>query len=172
MNWFWLHSNRQMLAHLHADQHCVKMILEATQVLSNAYWHFHGHGHYKKTHMHHPVSIFVAQNLANFKLLLVNALQLCVEYTKRYQRTHSCEAILVHMWNTPPDFSLTAPPPYKDDQVFGLYHGTFRVPLCMPTEFHNADACTAYRSYYVHKIDTKQLRWKHGDMSHLRAKLA
>ena len=172
MNWFWLHSDRRTLAYLHANEHCVKMILEATQVLSNTYHHYHGNGHYKKTHVRHPVSIFVAQNKRNFCLLLLNALQLCVEYTTRYTRTHKCEGVLVHMWNNPPNFSLGTPPPYNDDQVFGLYQGVFRVPLCMPPEFYNADACIAYRKYYTHKLDTLKLRWTHGDIAALRRKMA
>ena len=72
MNIFWLHTNGRVMALLHADAHAVKMILEIAQLCSNVYYHYMQEDVeckvYKKTHAHHPMSVFVCQNKRNFVL--------------------------------------------------------------------------------------------------------
>tara|TARA_B100000963_G_scaffold353687_1_gene368844 strand:+ start:2002 stop:2562 length:561 start_codon:yes stop_codon:yes gene_type:complete len=164
MNIFFLHYNGRIMALFHADAHVVKMPLEIAQMLSNAYHHY-GAAHfpakvYKKTHVHHPMSIFVCQNEHNFRLAAMNGLSILQEYTRRFNKTHKCEAVLRDMLQYPPDFSSTEPPVYSDATVFGVF-GDVQVPLCMPVEYHHTNACVAYSRYYVFKLETipRLARW-------------
>ena len=155
MNIFWLNRNGRVAAALHADAHVVKMILEMAQMCSNAYHHYATSRRpervYKKTHMHHPMSIFVCQDASNFLMAVQFGLQLAREYTRRFGKTHKSEHVLRSMLLCRPDFASAAPPAYLDTTVFGQY-GTVRVPLCMPECFHDDNACVAYSNYYLDKL--------------------
>lgn len=154
MNLFLLSLRPAAMATAHSDKHIVKMILEATQVLSNAYhWYLQSDdAPYRKTHAMHPVSVFVAQCPDHFHLVGRRLLAMCAEYTRRYHREHKCEAIAVGMLTCPPDFTRRHPPVYANEsQAFGAY-GKYRVPLCMPAEFHHSNACVAYCNYYLQKL--------------------
>ena len=157
MNIFLLHVNGRLMALLHSDAHVVKMILEMTQLCCNVYYYYTQVAEpsklYRKTHVRHPMSIFVAQNRLNFMLVISRALHLAAEYTRRFGKTHKCDAMLKDFRACPPDFASCPPPAYKEDTVLADY-GPFRVPLCMPSEFHDANACVAYGQYYLHKLST------------------
>ena len=164
MNIFWLHTNGRVMALLHADAHAVKMILEIAQLCSNVYYHYmQGSVEckvYKKTHAHHPMSVFVCQNKRNFVLAARRGLAIAREYTRRFGKTHKCEAVLTGMLECPPDFSVCPPPAYSDTTVLAQY-GMYTVPLCMPEEFHHHNACVAYTRYYLNKLLTvpRLRRW-------------
>ena len=164
MNIFWLHRNGWMMALMHADPHVVKMILEIAQMCSNVYYHYTVSKQpakvYKRTHARHPMSIFVCQNKQNFVLAVTRGLQIAAEYTQRFGKQHKCEDVLRSMLSCPPAFDTNAAPEYTDGTVFGSY-GEFSIPLCMPEEFHDADACMAYLKYYHHKLATvpRLRRW-------------
>ena len=157
MNIFWLHPNGRIAALLHADPHVVKMILEIAQMCSNVYYHYTPSHRpakvYKRTHVRHPMSIWVCQNKAHFLRAIQFGLHLAAEYTHRFDKTHGCESVLRGMLECPPDFTTLPPPEYLDTTVFGTL-GDVRVPLCMPECFHNPNACVAYSQYYLHKLLT------------------
>ena len=137
MNIFVLDLNLQLNAKFHVDRHCVKMILEQSQMLATTH-HLSGTDPdlipYRKTHHNHPCNLWMRKSLSNYLWLINSTEELCKEYTYRYGKHHKCEEIL--KWckgNSPniPDLGLT---PFAQ---------------AMPDEYKNEDAVTAYRAYYL-----------------------
>ena len=154
----------------HCDQHCIKMILESTQLLWTA-WHVTGQiptnlnvKVYKQTHTNHPMAIWARSSKENYKFLVKFAINLAKEYDRRYRckcrikqyackkcprKTHACMDGL--MWlerNVPRCDSRNE---YKADQVFAttkLPESCTKVPLCMPEQYHSRNLVKAYRDYY------------------------
>lgn len=135
MNIFVLDTDTVKCAQYHIDKHCVKMILETTQLLNNALI-FHNKLYvpvYKETHKNHPASIWARTSRDNYEWLNHLGLELCKEYTYRYGKTHKCQSIL------------------KD-----LTHGNSFIPSgpmtpfekCMPDQYKVNDPVESYRNYY------------------------
>lgn len=150
---------------MHCDKHVVKMILEATQMLSTAHrlldgtetvvqkvtatgkvrnvkrWVLPDHREgilYSATHANHPCSIWTRETTANYRWQWELLVALCDEYRTRYgeHKTHKVEASgLMALLETPPT-NL----PVGDLTPFAQ---------AMPDEYRNADAVTAYRAYYL-----------------------
>jgi hypothetical protein len=137
MNIFALDENTKLCAQYHVDKHVVKMILESTQLLNNAFIK-HDLSYqpvYRQTHKNHPASLWAAENMSNFDWLLNLSLDLCSEYTFRYHKRHKCQNILESFRDSSsryklPSGSLT----------------TFR--MCMPEAYHTVDPIKSYRIYY------------------------
>lgn len=66
------------------DKHVVKMILESTQLLSTVAQLRGFEAPYKKTHVNHPCTKWVAQHPANWAWLLKHAIYMTMEYSDRY----------------------------------------------------------------------------------------
>ena len=138
MNIFILDTDVVKCAQYHVDKHCVKMILETTQLLNNAliandkdYIPV-----YKQTHKNHPASIWASQSRENFAWLLRLGYSLCDEYTYRYGKHHKCESILINFeksmrW-------LKIPP-----------QGMTPFTKCMPDQYKVEDPVQSYRNYYI-----------------------
>jgi hypothetical protein len=137
MNIFVLDTNVKLAAQAHVDKHCVKMILETTQLLNNALI-VGSPGYqpvYKQTHKNHPCSIWTTESVDNFNWLNNLGLALCEEYTFRYSKTHKCQPIL---------------------EQFSSLIGTLTLPkigmtqfqLCMPDQYKVDDPVESYRNYY------------------------
>ena len=152
MNLFWLHENLRMCVDLYSDVHTYKMLLEATQLLSNAYYFYGETGVYKKTHARHPCSIWAAQSPAHFDKVAALAAHLAKEYFRRYHKVHKCWAKVMHMRSHPPTFDACDPPAFSEGTVFGTMGAFSDVPLCMDARYHASSATVAYRKYYLHKI--------------------
>jgi hypothetical protein len=137
MNIFVLDRNTKLCAQYHNNRHVVKMILETTQLLNNVFIK-HDPNYvpvYKPTHKNHPASIWASENLSNFKWLLQLGLDLCEEYTFRYDKVHKCESILR-------EFA-------KSKSRDKIPHGELKqFALCMPEQYHSSDPVAAYRNYY------------------------
>lgn len=137
MNIFVLDTDVKLAAQAHVDKHCVKMILETTQLLNNALI-VGSPGYnpvYRQTHKNHPCSIWAAESVANFEWLTSLGLALCEEYTYRYSKIHKCQPIIQQFSSlastlTLPQVGLT---PYK---------------LCMPDQYKVSDPVESYRNYY------------------------
>lgn len=99
------------------DAHCVKMILESTQLLYSA-WHVNslklpkiksGPTAYKLAHKNHPTSMWVRECEENYMWLLNYAFALAKEYSYRYSvegkepKVHGCVAHLKRLkeWGFP-----------------------------------------------------------------------
>jgi hypothetical protein len=135
MNIFYLDKSVVKCAKYHNDKHVVKMILETAQLLCGAHWATGGEAPYKLSHKNHPCAIWVRQSSSNYAWLCKLGRQLCLEYTKRYNKFHKTSDIIT--WcadNIPniPDNGFTEP------------------PLAMPEHCKIANsAILSYRNYYI-----------------------
>lgn len=146
MNIFYLHPDPAICAEMHNDKHCIKMILEYSQLLSTAHRVLDGVDNvlpdnrndylYKTTHVNHPSAIWVRRCYENYDWLVRLLECLHAEYTHRYGKVHKSEALL--------DF-LTSPP----DNI--PYNECFTEPTpAMPDECKIPnDSIASYRGYYI-----------------------
>jgi hypothetical protein len=133
MNIFVLDLNPIKAAKFHNDRHCVKMILETTQLLSSAlpYLEKGRIGPYKSTHINHPCSVWTRTCKGNYQWLWKLGIALCKEYAHRYGKVHRCESYLE-------DLRLCKPVPTKMTPF----------AQAMPEGYASPSAVTAYRAYY------------------------
>jgi hypothetical protein len=100
MNIFILSENPIQAARDQCNKHVVKMILESAQLLVTAFPA--GTTEYKHTHFNHPCGKWVRSSVTNFKWLLLHAIELCEEYTRRYGRTHKSESLIYNLIDLKP----------------------------------------------------------------------
>lgn len=148
MNIFVLDMNVEKCAEYHNDSHVRKMIIESTQLLSNAHWAVNDSGIYKKAFFNHPCSIWARESIQNYLWLCQLAHALCKEFEYRYDKVHAChEKIHWLMDNIPllPDIGMT---PFVQ---------------AMPEYCRCENAVDAYRKYY--QEEKKHLaKWKNRDI--------
>lgn len=170
MNIFYLHNDPEICARMHNDKHCVKMVLEYSQLLSTAHrvldgneivgksktgrkqikWTLNDERDsilYSATHLQHPSAIWVRQSDSNYRWLHNLLHELCKEYTHRYGRIHKCEFIglvekLKLVPNNIPVGEFAAPTPAMPDSVKIL-----------------GDSLASYRNYY-NKSKQHLASWK------------
>lgn len=130
MNIFLLSKDPVEAASMQCDKHCLKMILETAQMLSTICG-----GPYKPTHANHPCAIWAKATRNNYAWLVMHGLALCEEYTRRYGKTHKCQAVISSLANK----GAELPP------------GSTEFVQCMPEQFKDADPVVAYRKYYHSK---------------------
>ena len=160
MNIFFLDKDPKKCAEMHVDKHCIKMILEYSQLLSTAHRLLDGTQSvglsktgrkqtryvlsderesilYSATHNNHPSAIWCRANLENYLWLHSLLVACCNEYTYRYGKIHKCQqtglvdALSVSPTNIPVG-EFTGPTPAMPDEC--------KVP---------GDALQSYRNYYV-----------------------
>lgn len=136
MNIFVLDEDPITAAEYHCNKHVVKMILESTQLMSNAFWHYNLQGVYKQTHKNHPATLWVQQSSTNFNWLGTLALSLCKEYTYRYGKVHKCEALIKQMLS-------------ESSKIPFLENNQTPFAQCMPDQYKNPSPVIAYRNYYI-----------------------
>ena len=150
MNIFILDNNPIQAAKYHNDKHCVKMILEHTQLLSTAI-RIHSNdtveGIYKIAHLNHPCTIWTRKTRSNFKWLCEMTEELFQEYTRRYGKQHKSYSVFKTCEQNShfiPEGELT------------------EHPQAMPQEYKHDDPVIAYRTYYLK--DKKEFsKWKMGN---------
>jgi len=89
----------------------------------------------------------------NYNWLWHHGMELCFEYTRRYNKIHKCQQVIM-------DISYPSPRNFSFDNYLTTPH-----PQCMPEEYkcsylriHN-NAVRAYRQYYVN--DKKDIaKWE------------
>ena len=138
MNIFFLSLHPVEAARLHCDKHVVKMIIETAQLLYTAHWVYESpllEGAYRKTHPNHPSAVWVRESLTNYNWLCQLGIELCAEYTYRYEKIHKTLGHLHWLADHPPsrliDIGWTLP------------------RLAMPDEFKHNDPVIAYQQYYA-----------------------
>lgn len=169
MNIFYLHPDPKVCAEWAVDSHCVKMILEAAQLLSTAHRVLDGVQYvdsssgrkikrwrlpddldrtlYSATHVNHPCAIWCRESNNNYNWLWCYLYEHCQEYTHRYGKIHKVEAdgLLGYLKFLPRNI----PVGYK-----------MQPPSCMDTKYIiSEDAVINYRNYY--KVGKAHLhKWK------------
>jgi len=144
MNIFVLDECPIQSAQMQCDKHIVKMPLETAQMLCSV-WHRYGEGDkvpYKEAHRNHPCTLWAGDSAENYEWLWQHGMELCFEYTRRYNKIHKCQQVImdldkVHATMFPVDTN-------------GTPH-----PQCMPDEYKSTElrihsnTVRAYRRYYV-----------------------
>ncbi len=146
MNIFYLHHHPKICAIYHNNKHVVKMILETAcllytcihltspDLLKDAPLNKSGQKGYKPSHQNHPSGIWTRTSIHNYKWLCQLGIELCKEYTFRYNKIHSCQ---IHLeW-------LSKQQPFLPDIPF-----TQPTPA-MPDKYKHQDSIIAYRNYYI-----------------------
>jgi len=135
------------------DKHVVKMIVEGCQMLSTNHRLSGSHVVYAPVHLYkqsfqnHPCTIWARHNNQNYMWLAEHTLELCYEYTRRYNKVHSSEGMAKWFCTfyplRTPDGDLT---PFAQ---------------AMPEEFKvPGDSVAAYRKYYI-GAKSKIAKWKY-----------
>ena len=116
MNIFVLDRDVVKCAQFHNDKHVVKMILESAQLLCGVHHMTESPLDdipYRLSHKNHPCSIWARQNLSNYLWSCELGLELCKEYTHRYEKRHKSQDVIEWcLLNHPniPDEDFTEPP--------------------------------------------------------------
>lgn len=136
MNIFVLDNDPKIAARYLCDKHVVKMALETTQLLSTALNALGSSGPYRTTHKNHPCSIWARASMRNFMWLYIHGLEICKEYTSRYNKIHKCESLLREM----------------EDKIHPSLFASLEFtshPKCMPDQYKVDDVVISYRNYYI-----------------------
>ena len=137
MNIFFLDTDVKKCAEYHCDKHVVKMILETAQLLCSAHHitnQVTDQVPYKLSHKNHPCSIWVRTSLSNYLYLCELGLELCKEYTYRYEKRHKSQDVI--------EWCVT-------NKVNICDKGLTEPPKAMPDEFKVKDVVESYRNYYM-----------------------
>ena len=157
MNLFFLDKCFKKSAEYHVNSHCVKQILEATQILCATFHLQDIQAPYKLSHKNHPSTVFCRQSEENFMWVFDYASALSDEYTYRYGKIHKSTEVLKWVANNAHKLSF----PQK-----GITE--FAIAISQDSECRKIDGFDSmcpiqkYRSYY--KLDKKHLHsWKSRD---------
>lgn len=177
MNIFLLSWSLIECARWHFDRHVVKMIVEIAQLLSTAHHELEREKAdalakerviYRKTHVNHPMAVWVRRHRNNYVFAARLGLALCAEYTHRYGVKRKGDAARRHRTQSVLEYLLdNVPNALPDDNADGRLIGPHRVtepPQAMPECYRVPnDAIEAYRRYYM-SIEKAHLRsWKGAD---------
>lgn len=77
------------------DKRGIKMILETTQLLSNARISAGLYSPYKQTHVKHPCSVWASALQENYEWLWQHGMALSKLYTEIYGKIHACHEVLL-----------------------------------------------------------------------------
>ena len=182
MNLFLLATTIRKCAEYHCDKHCIKMILELTQMLYSAWWFGRDtfplpeldplpNDPYRPTHKNHPVSVWVRADAKHYDWALNLAFSLVDQYYSRYGKIHACCAHLERLQalGAPPHIGIeTYQPPLEKRATTGLPEGIAYFdcaindkifPQCAVYTNGQLNAIQTYRRYYKTKTSWK-MNWR------------
>lgn len=135
MNIFILDRDPKVAATMLCDKHVVKMIVETAQMLCTTASKLGHDVPYKPTHARHPCTIWAGESLSNWTWLITHGIEMCYEYTLRYNRIHKTQAVIE----------------YCRDANIGPIEDIGLTPfrLAMPEQYRNSDPVKSYRDYYI-----------------------
>lgn len=157
MNIFVINKNPKIAARELCDQHVVKMILESHQMLSmvvkelssSEYWNSILPGA-PKAHLKHPCTKWVLESRGNYKWLVSHLREMHLEYTRRYDKIHKQEGLLMIYEGQMPHLNFP-----KERRT--------KFALAMPDECKSASPVQSYRKFYnLHKFTFA--KWKSGNI--------
>lgn len=95
MNIFVLDADPELCSMYHVDRHVVKMPIECTQMLSTTLRERCNIDYgYKSTYINHPCTKWVGRSFENFLWTYNLGMELCKEYTHRYEKVHATSHVL------------------------------------------------------------------------------
>ena len=148
MNIFYLDKRPDDCAEMHCDKHCVKMLLEYSQMLSTAHRVLDeddAHPNlYKIAHKNHPSTIWTRSSKQHYDWLFRLFRMLSAEYSIRFGLINdSRDVFKVHKsWDKLGKILEIAPKNIEDN-------GWVDPPQCMPDSCKDDDVVKAYRNYYI-----------------------
>ena len=167
MNIFAVNDNPHIAAVELCDQHIVKMPIESAQMLSTAHrcldgdrfedrtsngrrytrWIFSDEREsvlYKSTMRGHPCTQWVMENLQNYLWLSIHALEMCEEYTRRYDKRHGSQDVIEYLRvNYPKNMPNAMRSPFAQ---------------AMPDYCKRSNAVDAYQTFYIEE-KARFARW-------------
>ena len=181
MNLFFLNYTIKSIASDHCHKHCIKMILELTQMLYTAWWFCRAelalptldscpYEPYRPTHKNHPFSIWVRSDPKHYAWTLNLAFALCDEYYSRYNKFHKCISHLERLQAMGAPKLMVAEtytPPVSKRATEGLPSGIKYFdcaindqvfPQCAVYTNGNLNAIETYRNYY--KTKEWAMKWR------------
>lgn len=164
MNIFVLDNDAATSARMMCDKHVVKMILESCQLLSTAHHVLDGDvlvvdsgkrkyktsictkkNICKATMINHPCTIWARESRDNYLWLWRHAYALCKEYTRRYNKVHAMESMLMlELYDPPINITRGKLTPFAQ---------------AMPEQYKDTNAVVAYRKYYLAE-KVRFAKWK------------
>lgn len=158
MNIFILARDPDQAAKYQCDKHVPKMLLEAAQMLCNAFPD--GEAPYKRTHYNHRCSRWARETPENFQWLLRHAWALAEEYRFRFGRMHATEAVLFwvgHAWKDDDDYQLPSP----EIQSYRLGLTPNAISGTNMDRYRGGGAVASYRRYYAAE-KARFAKWERG----------
>ena len=134
MNIFILDNDIKKCAEFHNDRHCVKMILESTQMLSTTCRLSGIDAGYKISHKNHSPNIWCRESLSNWLWLRELVKELHIQWQNRFNHTKHHKSF---------DVAMSLPIPKIKDI------GLTQFAQAMPEEYKSKDSVYAYRNYYM-----------------------
>lgn len=178
MNIFFLSYNIEHNAKYYCDKHVVKIILELVQMLYSAHqteadirrikkeapYNKSGKHGYRPAYTKHPMTMWVRETEKNYLYSVLLALNLCKEYTYRYNKEHSCEKHVFWLLNNIPTFLEVK---YSEDTIrLSFLPYLTKVPICISDKsLHLSDTVKSYRNYYNYE-KAKFAKWTKRDIPH------
>ena len=167
MNIFVLDSDAATSARMMCDKHVVKLILESCQLLSTAHHVLDGDplevntgkrkyktfictkkNICKATMVNHPCTIWARETKANYMWLWRHAYALCKEYTRRYNKVHAMEQMLLdELYDIPVNIPKGSLTPFAQ---------------AMPDQYKDSNAIVAYRKYYLNE-KVRFAKWSYSE---------
>jgi hypothetical protein len=167
MNIFVLDNDAATSARMMCDKHVVKMILESCQLLSTAHHVLDGDSLYvntgkrkyktyictkknicKATMVNHPCTIWARETRSNYIWLWRHAYALCKEYTRRYNKVHVMEQMLMdELYDPPLNIAKGKITPFAQ---------------AMPDQYKDENAVVAYRKYYINE-KVRFAKWNYSE---------
>ena len=151
MNIFVVNEDPVQAARELCNSHIVKMPLETAQMLCYVSYINNGNIRLKepyapcKPHLKHPCTLWANENINNWEWLYSHGLELCNEYTRRYNKRHKSMDVI--LWakehSTKPTIN------YKLSSFV----------QCMPDAYKSSDPIEGYRNFYI-KVKSKFAIWK------------
>ena len=145
MNIFILDKDPKIAAQMLCDKHVVKMIVETAQMLCTAASKLGHDVPYRPTHAKHLCTLWVGESLSNWNWLIEHGLEMCEEYTRRYDRLHKTQSVIEYCRDS--SIGPTSDP------------GLTPFKLAMPSQYKGDDAVKSYRDYYIGE-KSRFAKWK------------
>lgn len=160
MNIFFLDVCPFKSARYYFNKHCIKIILEITQMLYAAHWMSDSNENweathqsdlnlpaYRKTHVNHPTTKWVRRSIDNYNYTVTMGFELCYEYTRRFGKVHKCQVRLEWLRDHVP--LCTSDTMTHHTATRNVPEGCTPIPLAMPEKYYSDDAVQSYRQYYL-----------------------
>lgn len=97
---------------------------------------------YRPAHPKHPMTMWIGSSLENYLYACRIGIALTEEYTKRYNKIHTCAKHLEWLYHNHPVH-------FEERKSETAYYSNQGIPECMPEEYRSENIVDAYKMYYM-----------------------